>query len=71
MKDQASYIIVDGKPKRRSVQQAAPTEYGPSGDKSIKSYLYSNNRFFIRYRTKHIIKQIYKYIKHNIPEFIK
>ena len=31
-KDQASYIIVDGKPKRRSVQQPAPTEYGPSGN---------------------------------------
>ena len=30
-KDQACYIINDGKPKRRSVQQAAPTEYGLSG----------------------------------------
>ena len=51
-KDQASYIIVDGKPKRRSVQQAAPTEYGPSVDKYQSNNIYiNNNRCFIRYST--------------------
>ena len=30
--DQASYIINEGKPKRRFVQQAAPAEYGPLGE---------------------------------------
>ena len=40
--EKASYIIDDGKPKQRCVQQAAPTEYGPFGVKyySIKLYLY-------------------------------
>ena len=42
MKDQASYIIVDGKPKRRSVQQTAPTECGPSGNKYQSNYIYIN-----------------------------
>ena len=53
--DQACYIINDGKPKRRSVQQAAPTEYGPFGDN-----IQSNNIYIIKIGVLLDIEQINK-----------
>ena len=51
MKDQASYIINDGKPKRGYVQQAAPTNYGPLGEKHQSINIYINKyMYFIGYK---------------------